>query len=152
MIDPAATSDHHRDHRLAQHERRHEVHRDDRLEVVEIGVENPDRVGQRGVVDQDVDRSEPVNHRVNDALPRRRLGDIGHHDRGLTALLLDETPRVISPRRVAIDEHHAGACTREQHRDRLAGAESFTDRASAGDDRDPTGESPVSRVHQETWA
>ena len=106
-------------------------------------------VGDRDVVDQDVDAAEAADHRLHHRGDVGALRHVGDVELGVAARRLDRVDGALAARPVEIDHRDLGALGGEQLGDFLADIA-----AGAGDDRDLILELHVHRIslHRQTLA
>ena len=99
-------------------------------------------VGDRDVVDQDVDAAEAADHRLDHRGDVGALRHVGHVKLGVAARGLDRVDGALAARPVEVDDRDLGALGGEQLGDLLADIA-----AGAGDDRDLILELHVARPY-----
>src|SRR5215472_16477552 len=83
-------------------------------------VENVLVVGDRDVVDQNIDAAEALHHRPDQGSDVAALGDVGGEQFGLAARAPDRAHDALAPRLVGIDDRNFGALGGEELGDLLA--------------------------------
>ena len=116
---------------LAHEELALERHRQHAVPFLLGDVEDVLVVGDRDIVDQNVDAAEASDHGLDQRRDVAALGDVGREQLGLAAGLPDRGRDPLAARLVQVDDRNLGALGGEQPGDLLADIA-----AGAGDDRD----------------